>query len=87
MINIENYGIQWGEHDTTTSPDLVTMPIQYTKAFQGVLTWNNPLHPELTIYSKESRYDYIYAIETDTDEIYIGKNITPFGLRYIIVGI
>ena len=80
-------GSQWGEHDTTTSPDLVTMPIQYTKSFQGVLTWNNPLHPELTIHSKESRYDYIYAIETDNDEIYIGKNITPFGLRYIIVGI
>lgn len=88
MLDIENYGIQWRLHDTTTSPDLVTMPIQYTRAFQGVLTWNNPLNPELTIHRIQSQYNYIYAIYTNPNgNIYIGKNITPFGLRYIIVGI
>ena len=64
------------------------MPIQYTKAFQGVLTWNNPLDPELTIHGIQSQYNYIYAIYTYTNgNICIGKNISPFGLRYIIVGI
>ena len=89
MLDIENYGVQWGEHDTTTSPDLVTMPIQYTRAFQGVLTWNNPLNRELTIHSIQSQYNYAYAIYTNitNGNVYIGKNISPFGLKYIIVGI
>ena len=65
------------------------MPIQYTRAFQGVLTWNNPLNPELTIHKIISQYNYIYAIETTNygKNIYIGKNVSPLGLRYIIVGI
>lgn len=65
------------------------MPIQYTRAFQGVLTWNNPLDPELTIHRLQSIYNYIYAIYTNNTNgnIYIGKNISPFGLRFIIIGI
>ena len=65
------------------------MPIQYTRAFQGVLTWNNPLNRELTIHSIQSQYNYAYAIYTNNTNgnIHIGKNISPLGLRYIIVGI